>query len=137
MMVIDCSAMVELLTSEDELGERVRAAVAGKKLFAPHIIDLEFASVLRGMVAGRKLDRARADRALESLIRSDLDRYEHTWYLPRIWELRGNMTTYDASYVALAEALKFPLLTVDGKFERTPGANCEVMTIKKAEGPNA
>ncbi|MEU5156966.1 type II toxin-antitoxin system VapC family toxin [Glycomyces sp. NPDC021274] len=129
MIVIDTSAMIELLTSSDELGEGVRAAVAGEKLVAPHFIDLEFSSVLRGLVLGRKLEQAKANQALESLLQSNMDRYQHTWYLPRIWELRANMTPYDASYVALAEALRAPLLTVDKKFERTPGLQCEIHCI--------
>ncbi|THV31928.1 type II toxin-antitoxin system VapC family toxin [Glycomyces paridis] len=134
MIVIDTSSMIELLTSSDELGEGVRAAVAGEKLIAPHFIDLEFSSVLRGLVLGRKLDQAKANLALESLMQSDIDRYEHAWYLPRIWELRANMTTYDASYVALAEAFQVPLLTVDCKFERTPGPKCNIVTIKCLDG---
>jgi predicted nucleic acid-binding protein len=133
VIVIDTSAVVELLTSSDELGEGVRVAVAGEKLVAPHFIDLEFSSVLRGLVLGRKLDQAKANQALESLLQSNIDRYQHTWYLPRIWELRANMTPYDASYVALAEALQVPLLTVDCKFERTPGPKCKIVTIKSME----
>ena len=129
MIVIDASAMVELLISDDEQSQRIRATAAGKQLAAPHAIDLECTSVLRGLVNGRKLERAKADNALATLQQSDLDRYEHTWYLPRIWELRANMWPYDAACVALAEALRIPLLTVDKKFERTPGLLCEILFV--------
>jgi predicted nucleic acid-binding protein len=133
VIIIDTSAIIEFLTGEDDRAERVRAAVAGESLAAPHCIDLESASALRGMVNGRKLDRRKADLALEVLQQLELNRYEHTWYLPRIWELRQNMWPYDAAYAALAEALAVPLLSVDCKFEQTPGLHCEIITIKAEE----
>jgi predicted nucleic acid-binding protein len=120
--------MVEFLTGDDERAEHVReAAKAAKILVAPHGIDLECASSLRGLVLGGKLERSTADNALEVLQQLAVTRYEHTWYLARIWELRGNMWPYDAAYVALAEALRVPLLTVDKKFEKTPGIRCEIL----------
>jgi predicted nucleic acid-binding protein len=114
VIIIDTSAMVELLTGDDERAEHVREAVeAAKVLAAPHGIDLECASSLRGLVLGGKLERSKADYALEVLQQLAITRYEHTWYLARIWELRQNMWPYDAAYVALAEALQAPLLTID------------------------
>lgn len=91
MIVIDSSAMVELLVGEDEQAEKIREAATGEALAAPQAIDLEFASSLRGMVTGRKLSLDRAEAALFTLEQLDLRRYDHTWYLPRIWELRANM----------------------------------------------
>lgn len=130
MIIIDTSAMVELLTGDDERAEHVReAAEAAEILAAPHGIDLECASSLRGLVLGRKLERSKAGYALGVLQQLAITRYEHTWYLARIWELRENMWPYDAAYVALAEALRVPLLTVDKNFERTPGLQCEILCI--------
>lgn len=130
MIVIDASAMIELLIGEDERAEYVREAASGQDLAAPHAIDLECASVLRGMINGRKLATTTAEQALAVLQQMDMHRYEHTWYLPRIWELRANMWPYDAAYAALAEALDVPLLTIDGKFERTPGLRCAIVSVK-------
>ncbi|MQM26422.1 type II toxin-antitoxin system VapC family toxin [Glycomyces albidus] len=133
MIVIDTSAMVEFLVGDDERAERVRGAAESEgSLATPHGIDLECASSLRGLVRGGKLAQGKADYALEVLQQLAITRYEHTWYLARIWELRANMWPYDAAYVALAEALAVPLLTVDCKFERTPGAHCEIVTVKAA-----
>ena len=77
----------------------------GQKLAAPHAIDLECASSLRGLVNGRKLPADEAERALELLGKMNVKRYGHSALLPRIWQLRNNMWPYDAAYVALAEAL--------------------------------
>jgi predicted nucleic acid-binding protein len=130
VIIVDTSAMVEFLTGDDERAEHVREATeAAQVLAAPHGIDLECASSLRGLVRGGKLERSRADYALEVLQQLAMTRYEHTWYLARIWELRENMWPYDAAYAALAEALRVPLLTVDKKFEATPGLKCEILCI--------
>lgn len=129
MIVVDTSAMVELLIGEDERAEKVREAVTGEALAAPHAIDLEFTSVLRGMTLGRKLSKDRAEAALSTLEQLDLRRYDHTWYLPRIWELRANMWPYDAAFIALAEALGIPLLTADKKFDGVPKTGCAIITV--------
>lgn len=130
VLVLDTSALVEFLVGSDELADRVRAQTAGRRLAAPHAVDLECASVLRGLALGKKLPDDEAMRALDLLGRMQLHRYDHVPLLPRIWQLRHNMWPYDASYVALAESLGGELLTVDAKFKGAPGLRCAVLNLR-------
>jgi predicted nucleic acid-binding protein len=130
MIVLDTSALVEFLVGSDVAAERVREATSGHRLAAPHAVDLECASTLRGLVRGRKLDESDALSALRLLGRIALRRYDHVPLLPRIWELRHNMWPYDAAYVALAEALSIDLLTVDAKLAGVPGVHCNVRNLR-------
>lgn len=130
MIVLETSAMVELLVGSDSVAERVRATVTGEVLAAPHGLDLECASTLRGLVQRRKLPAAEAERALDLLSRIGLARYSHTALLPRIWQLREKMWPYDAAYVALAESLDADLVTVDRKFEKLPRLGCRVRNLR-------
>lgn len=130
MIVLETSAMVEFLVGADDVAERVRAAVAGESLAAPHAVDLECASTLRGLVQGRKLPADEAARALELLGGMSLTRYGHVSLLARIWQLRQNAWPYDAAYVALAESLNADLVTVDRKFELIPGIRCTVRNLR-------
>ena len=132
MTVVETSALVEFLVGSDDTAERVRTAVSGEVLAAPHSIDLECASTLRGLVRGRKLPAGEAERALDLLARISLKRYAHLGLLPRIWQLRDNAWPYDAAYVALAESLEADLVTVDRKFEKIPGLRCCVRNLRIA-----
>jgi predicted nucleic acid-binding protein len=129
VIVLDTSAIVEFLVGADLVAERVRAVTTGEKLAAPHAIDLECASTLRGLVHGGKLPADEAERALELLGRMKITRYGHVPLLPRIWQLRHNMWPYDAAYVALAESLGAELVTLDAKTERVPGLMCTVRNL--------
>ena len=114
MIVVDASTAVELL-----LGTARGAAVAerifdpAESLHAPELLDLEIAQVLRRYERARIIDAARAEAALHDLADLPIERYSHRLLLPRAWELRANLTIYDAVYVALAELLDAPLLTGD------------------------
>jgi predicted nucleic acid-binding protein len=127
VIVLDTSAMVELLVGRDAIADQVRGLVVGQRLAAPHAIDLECASTLRGLVNGSKLPADEAERALELLAKMNVKRYGHAALLPRIWQLRNNMWPYDAAYVALAESLTAQLMTIDAKIEKVPGIRCEVV----------
>ena len=126
MIVLDTSAMVEFLVGTDSIAESIRALSTGEKLAAPHAIDLECASTLRGLVNGNKLPPDEGERALQLLARMSLKRYAHTPLLPRIWQLRHNMWPCDAAYVALAESLGVEFVTLNSKIEKVPGINCTV-----------
>lgn len=132
MIVLDTSALVEFLVGADVVAEKVRAATVREQLAAPHAVDLECASTLRGLVLGDKLAADEGRRALELLGSMRLRRYDHVPLLSRIWELRHNMWPYDAAYVALAEALGADLVTVDRKPGGVPGLKCSVRQLRDA-----
>lgn len=129
MIVLHTSALVEFLVGSDTVAHRVRTTVAREQLAAPHAVDLECASTLRGLVQGGKLPAEEGRAALELLGAMNLRRYDHVPLLGRIWSLRHTMWPYDAAYVALAEALNIDLLTVDHKLGRVPGLRCTVRTV--------
>ena len=114
MIVVDASALLEVLlnTFAGSLVAR-RLFTKNETLHTPHLLDLEIAQVLRRYALAGELNPTRGLQALEDLADFPLTRYPHDLLLPRIWELRHNITAYDAAYIALAEALAAPLLTRD------------------------
>jgi predicted nucleic acid-binding protein len=90
-------------------------------LHAPHLLDIEVAQVIRRYAANGDIDTERGRLALIDMADFPLSRYPHDLLLPRIWDLRNNLTAYDAVYVALAEALGAPLLTRDRRLARAAG----------------
>jgi len=131
MIVLDTSSLVEFLVGTDEPADAVRAVTADERIAAPHAVDLECASAIRGLTRGGKLAGDEGLRALLLLARMNLRRYEHAPLLPRIWELRHNMWPYDACYVALAETLNATLVTVDRKLTRVPGLRCRINCLQE------
>ena len=124
MIVTDASFLVVALADDGDDGAEARARLRGEELAAPHLADLEVTSVLRRSVAAGSVTAQRAYQALQDLSDLDVERVAHTSLLPRVWELRGNYTAYDASYVALAELVQAPLLTCDAKMAAGSGARC-------------
>ncbi|MEV0228193.1 type II toxin-antitoxin system VapC family toxin [Nonomuraea sp. NPDC050786] len=113
MIIIDSSAMVGALTGREADPELIDALQAS--VHAPHLLDVEVLSTLRGLVLGGKLGTSAAELARADYLALKITRYEIKGVAERIWELRHNYTAYDASYLALAEALEAPLYTCDGK----------------------
>lgn len=126
MIVVDASIVASALGDDGSDGERARSRLAGERLVAPELIDLEVASVWRGAARAGRLGEKRASQALADLAALPLARAPHQPLMNRIWELRHNHTPYDAAYVALAEALETPLLTADRRLAQAPGARCEI-----------
>ncbi len=127
MIVADASALLELLLRTPR-GLRVEARLfdSDDTWHAPHLVDVEIAQTLRRHCAARELTAERAAGALHALLDLPLTRYPHDLLLLRIWALRANMTAYDATYVALAEALDAPLVTCDGPLARASGHHARV-----------
>lgn len=126
MIVVDASAVLEVLLQT----ERARAVEAelfgGATLHAPHLLDLEVAQVLRRYGRSGALSSERGRLALRYFLDLRIERYPHHLFLPRVWDLRHNATAYDAAYLALAEALDAPLLTMDRKLADVPGHGARV-----------
>lgn len=130
MLVIDASVLAVALVDDGPDGDLVRARLRGERLTAPSLIDLEVISVWRGLARGGRLDPRRAELALVDLYDIPLERVPHRGLLNRCWELRENLTVYDASYVALAEALQVPLLTGDQRLANAPGTRCTIEVLR-------
>ena len=119
MIVVDSSVVVSALTEAHETGRVARARMStATDVAAPQLLDLEVVSALRGLVQARKISRKDAQLALADLGDLDVDRWDHGGLVLRVWQLRDNLTPYDASYVALAEELGCPLVTGDAKLAK-------------------
>jgi predicted nucleic acid-binding protein len=127
LIVVDASALLEVLLRAPaaEAIER-RLLDARQTLHAPHLLDVEVAQVLRRYAAAGELDHERGRDALADLADFPLRRHPHDFLLPRVWDLRNNLTAYDAVYVALAEALNATLLTRDRRLATAAHALVDV-----------
>ena len=130
MIVVDASILVTALGDDSRDGDRVRDRLRGEKLAAPHLIDLEVTSAWRRLAARGNLDDRRVRLAVADLRSLPLERAPHGPLLPRCWELRNNLTIYDAAYVALAEAIDAVLLTADAALAGVTGARCETELLQ-------
>jgi predicted nucleic acid-binding protein len=130
VLVVDASVLAVALADDGRDGDKARARLRGEHLAAPELIDLEVASVLRRQFAAGHLDTRRAELALADLVDLPLRRAPHRPLLERCWELRGNLTVYDAAYVALAEALDCDLLTGDARVAKAPGPRCRIEVLR-------
>lgn len=130
MIVVDASVIVTALGDDGPDGDRARQRLRGERLAAPHLLDLEVTSAWRRLAAAGDLDERRARLALADLQGLRVDRVRHGTLLDRCWELRDNLTVYDAAYVALAELLEVTLVTADGQLSRTPGARCPIEVLR-------
>lgn len=130
LIVLDASAAIDLLVG---IGahERIRERIVrrGEDLHAPYLLDVEIVSGLRRLERDGRVTRERAAEALEDLRDLAVRRYPHLGLIERVWQLRHNVTTADAVYIALAEALDAPLITADGRLARAPAHAARVELI--------
>jgi predicted nucleic acid-binding protein len=130
VLVVDASVLATALADDGPDGDHARARLRSERLAAPELIDLEVASVLRRQMQANAVNARRASLALTDLVAMPLRRASHRSLLARCWELRENLTVYDAAYVALAEVLRTDLLTGDARLARAPGPRCHVELLR-------
>jgi len=122
LKVVDASVIVELIANDldpDHLGD--------EELAVPHLIDSEVTNALRRLVSQKILTDNQGATALNGFTRLALTRFPADWLRPRMWELRHNLSAYDATYVALAEMTgASALLTTDTRLANAPGINCPI-----------
>ena len=121
MLVVDTSALLEALVAREPARGLIERLSRDGDLHAPHLIDIEVLHVLRRMNALGALSDERAADARTDYRDLALVRYPHTVLSDRIWELRHNLTAYDAAFVTLAEALEAPLITCDSRLDGASG----------------
>lgn len=128
LVVLDASAVVAMIASGGELGDRIAARLADATLLAPHLLPAEVDSAVRGLERGGRISTAQADAARGLFAQFPIDLWPWHLLADRAWQLRANATTYDAGYVALAELTGATLLTCDSRLPsvRRSSARVEV-----------
>ncbi len=127
MIVVDASAALAGLLNAGP----ARQALATEQLHVPHLVDSEVAHVLRRQVASNEISAADAWTALDTWRRLGMTRYPVFGLLDRVWELRENVSAYDATYVALAETLGCALVTADARLSRAPRLGCPITIVPR------
>lgn len=136
MIVVDTSAVLAILVGRPEipgLADRVRD---DGDLHAPHLLDVEIQHALRRLVVSGAISEDRAADARTDLADMVIVRYPHVSLADRMWELRHNITAYDAAFVALAEVLGVPLVTCDARLARAPGHSAAVEVFVRVPATN-
>ncbi len=130
MQVVDASVLVEYLT-DGEHGEAARRQLRARPgwLWAPYLVDAEVGHALRRTARAGEISERKARLALSDLLEMRLQRISHHLLADRAWELRKNVSFYDGLYVALAEALELPLLTLDARLAKAPGVRAEIEVV--------
>lgn len=130
MIVVDASALANALLYNDDRGRKARAALARDvEWAAPDHWMTEVFSVVRGLTLGRKISEDTAAHTVERLPRIGIDTVRIADLLPRMWQLRSNVSGYDAAYVALAEARGLPLVTADRRLAQAALDRCRIELV--------
>ena len=130
MLVVDASVVAPAVADGGEDGRHYRQRLRAEQPVAPDLLRVEVLSVLRRQHHLGGLDAEEVEAAVEDLLDLDLVVYPTGPLLRRAWELRNNVTAYDACYVALAEALECTLLTADARLSRAAGVTCDIEVIR-------
>lgn len=127
MIVLDASAAVDWLLQTSS-GQQIEKRIYSRNdsIHAPHLLDVEVAQVLRRLVREAVISAQRAEEAVEDLADLRVTRYPHFVFLSRVWQLRHNLSAYDAAYVALAESLSATLITRDVRLASASGRTVAV-----------
>ena len=127
MIVVDASAAVLGLLNDGD----ARRSLASEAIAAPHLVDSEVASGLRSQVLRGTVSDDAARAALDRWSRLGIRRFAVAGLLTRVWNLRENLTAYDATYVALAESIGCELLTADRRLAAAPGPTCPMVVVRR------
>ena len=124
-IVLDASIVVAVLT-DGRGGAWARTRMRSQAMLAPHLMPVEVAQGLRRLVASGEIEEADARRGLQALVEWPVTLVDFAPFAARVWELRDTVSSYDAWYVAVAEAVVAPLVTLDARLARAPGTRCVV-----------
>ncbi len=127
-VVVDASVLAAALVDAGSEGRWAESVIAGGSVVAPELVLVETTNVLRRLERTKSISSLEATSAHRDLTRLDLELFPFSPFAQRIWVLRSNLTSYDAWYVAVAEALGCPLATLDRKLSRASGALCDFVT---------
>lgn len=126
--VVDSSVLVTALVDSGPQGAWAESIIAAGVLHAPEIARVETANTLRRMERAKEITTAEANAAYEDLLQLNMEMFSFDPFAERVWELRHNLTSYDAWYIAIAEALRLPLATLDKRLARATGPMCDFLT---------
>lgn len=126
--VLDASVLVAALVDTGPHGEWAEEIVGSGALHAPELARVEVTNILRRLERAKEITTPEANAAHEDLMQLDLELFSFDPFADRVWELRHTITSYDAWYVAVAEALKLPLATLDQRLSKAKGVTCAFLT---------
>lgn len=125
-IVCDASALVATLLDAGPDGQWASAELSGADLVAPSLLGFECANIIRRHALAGLVSSEQAAQAHDDLVALTIESWPYDVLARRVWELRRNLTSYDASYVALAELIEVDLVTLDRRISRAPGIRCVV-----------
>jgi predicted nucleic acid-binding protein len=129
VIVVDASVLANVIGDDGIDGNRAREVLRGQELSVPDLVDVEVVSVLRRRWLAKAMTARRFAAAVDDLGALPADRYPVLPFMPRAYELRANVSAYDATYVALAEQLGCALVTVDRRLAAASGPRCAITVI--------
>ena len=127
-IVADSSVVVAALIDSGPHGDWAEEILEGGLLLAPELILVEATNMFRRLERAKLIATPEANAAQEDLMQLDIELFPFEPFAGRIWELRHNVTSYDAWYVAIAEGLKLPLATLDESLSKSDGVTCKFVT---------
>lgn len=133
--VADASVLIAALVDSGPHGTWAETILASGSLYAPELARVEAANILRRLESARKISTPEANAAYADLMQLDVTLFPFDPFAERIWELRHNLTSYDAWYVAVAETFGLPLATLDERMAKANGPTCDFLTPRRSSGP--
>lgn len=127
-VVCDSSTLIALLLDSGDDGQWAAGRLSGMELSAPDLVTYESANIIRRHELAGLITNDQARLAHADLLDLAIEQWPYEAFASRAWELRKNLSIYDASYVALAEALETTLVTLDSRMARAPGLRCAIAT---------